>query len=89
VNVRRIEQCERPEPSGVWLAAAFACLSCAAAVVIAVLTLAPDAPVRSSELLIVAVSLIVIAVLCFLAHWDSNRGRRPRRYEVKDVAEDD
>ena len=81
---KQVEKREQPEPSGVWLTAAFAFLSCAAATLITSLALSPGTAVRSSELLITAASLAAMGVLCFLAHWDANRGRRPKRYLLKE-----
>jgi hypothetical protein len=88
-RIRKVEKYEQPEPSSVWLASAIGFLSCAATALIASLTLSPDAPVRTSELLIGAVGLTALKVLCLLAHWDTNRGRRPKRYLVREKSEDE
>lgn len=81
---KRVEKLEQPEPSGVWLAAAFAFLSFAATTLITSLTLSPGAAIRPSELLITAASLAAMGVLCLLAHWDANRGRKPKLYLVEE-----
>ena len=83
-RVKQVEKLEQPEPSGTWLAAAFAFLGCAASALITSLTLSPGAAVRRSELLVAAAFLVAMGVLCVLAHWDTNRGRRFKRYLVKE-----
>jgi hydrogenase-4 membrane subunit HyfE len=87
--IRRVEKREQPEPSSVWLTAAFALLSCAAATLVTSLTLSPGAAVRPSELLITAVGLVAMGLLCLCAHWDTNRGRKPKRYEIRELPGDE
>lgn len=86
---RQMEKREQPEPSTAWLAAAFALLSCAAATLVTSLTLSEGAAIQPSELLITAVSLAAMGMLCLLAHWDANRGRRSKRYLVKESPGDE
>jgi len=86
---KQIEKLEQPKPSGIWLAAAFALLGCAASTLITSLTLSADAAVRPSELVVAAVGLAVMGALCVLAHWDANRGRAPKRYLVKEPPGDE
>lgn len=83
-RVRQVEKQEQPEASTVWQAFAIGFLFCAAATLITSLTLSPGAAVRPSELLITAAGLAMMGVLCLLAHWDANRGRRPKRYLIKE-----
>jgi heme/copper-type cytochrome/quinol oxidase subunit 3 len=86
---KNFEKREWPEPSAVWLSAAFFFLACAAGTLTAALTLSPESGVHPSQLWIATVALIVISVVCFLAHWDVNRGRKPKRYEVKELPRDE
>jgi hypothetical protein len=87
--IRLIEEREQPEPSTVWQAFAIGFLFFAGATLIASLTLSPGVGLRSSELSIAAASLAAMAVLCFLAHWDTNRGRKPKRYLRKESRGDE
>jgi hypothetical protein len=87
-QVKQVEKHEQPGPSTIWQAFAIGFLFCAAATLITSLTLSPGAAVQPSELLITAVGLAMMGVLCFLAHWDANRGRKPKRYLVKESTSD-
>lgn len=86
---RQIEKREQPEPSTAWQAFGIGFLLFAAATLVTSLTLSSGAAVRVSELLITAVSLAAMGVLCLLAHWDANRGRRPKRYLIKELPLED
>jgi hypothetical protein len=79
-RAKQVEKREQPDPSTVWQAFAIGFLFSAAATLVTSLTLSPGAKVRPSELLIMAAGLALMGVLCFLAHWDANRGRKPKRY---------
>jgi hypothetical protein len=83
--VRRIQRRERPEPSTAWLASAFAFLTTAAGTATGSLTLSSGAAVRPLDLWIATAGLLVTAALCFLAHWDVNRGRKAKRYEIEEL----
>lgn len=74
---------ERPGPSVVWQTVAIVFVGFAFAAGIGALTVPPDAAVRVSELWISAAAFATLALACFLAHWDVNRGRRHREYETE------
>jgi hypothetical protein len=48
------------------------------------LTLSEGSAVSPSTFRIVAATMFFSAALCFLAHWDVNRGRRIRVYDVEE-----
>lgn len=83
--VRVVEERELPAPSGVWLNAAFFFLACAVGTVTAAVGLAPDAAVPSLAFWVTAPWLLLIAGICSLAHVAVNRGRTPRRREVREL----
>jgi uncharacterized membrane protein len=80
---RRIR--ELPEPSTAWRGAGAVLIGIAVGVAIFAATLSEDAPITKSALAWIAVGLCLsLAILCFLSHWDSNRGRRGKTIEVVD-----
>lgn len=84
---RRIR--EIPEPSTVWRGAGAVFVGIAVAVAITAATLSDDAPVTKSQLAWIITALCVaLAVLCFLSHWDTNRGRKRKTIEIVDEGED-
>lgn len=84
---RRIR--EVPEPSTVWRGAGAVLVGIAVAVAISAATLAEDAPISKSQLAWIVTGLCVaLAVLCFLSHWDTNRGRRRKTIEIVDEGDD-
>jgi hypothetical protein len=87
-RIRRVEERDLPEPSDLWLTAAFFFLGCAVTTVTAALTLSRDAVVSPSVLWITTPWPIFVAGLCFLAHIDVNRGRRVKRYEIEEGLND-
>lgn len=85
--MRRIR--ELPEPSTVWRGAGAVFVGIAVAVAISAATLAEDAPVTKSQLAwIVTVLCLALAALCFLSHWDTNRGRKRKTIEIVDQSDD-
>jgi len=52
---------------------------------VAALTLADDVAIRPAELWIATGGLFALAVTCFVAHLDVNRGRRSREYVIEPV----
>jgi hypothetical protein len=60
-------------------------LGFAFAAAIGALTVPDEIAVRPSELSISAVAFAALATVCFLAHWDVNRGRRSKWYETEEV----
>ena len=84
-TVRHWREREKPEPSFIWQTTAVVFLGFAFAAAMGALTVPDEMAVRPSELSISAVAFLVLAIVCFLAHWDVNRGRTSRRYETKEV----
>jgi hypothetical protein len=75
---------EVPRASSIWLHAALAVLPIAATVVLAALTVNPESAISLSLLLfVVAGFCIAITVIFLLSHWDTNRGRNTRAYEIR------
>jgi uncharacterized membrane protein len=84
---RRIR--ELPEPSTIWRGAGAALIGIAVAVAIFATALSEKAPVSKSQLgWIVAALCLLLAALCFLAHWDTNRGRKGKVVEIVDERHD-
>jgi hypothetical protein len=83
--VRVVEEREQPEPSSVWISAAFFFLACAVGTVTAALTLSPDAAVPSLAFWVTTPWLILIAGICSLAHLAVNRGRTVKRREIREL----
>jgi hypothetical protein len=86
---RRIREREQPEPSEGWLAWAVGFLFAAVSAGISALGLSTDVALRPSELWIIAGGLLLAAALCFRAHWDVNRGRRVREWEIEEKPGDE
>jgi hypothetical protein len=52
-------------------------------------TLSEDTPIAKAQLgWIVAVLCLALAALCFLSHWDTNRGRKRKVVEIVDEHDD-
>jgi anti-sigma-K factor RskA len=84
---RRIR--ELPEPSTVWRGAGAVLVGVAVAVAIFATTLSEDAPISKSQLgWVVAALCLALAALCFLSHWDTNRGRKRKVVEIIDEHDD-
>jgi len=80
---RRIR--ELPAPTTVWRGAGAVLIGIAVAVAISAATLAEGSTITKSQLAwIVAGLCLALAALCFLSHWDTNRGRRPKVIEIVD-----
>jgi hypothetical protein len=85
----RLER-EIPEKSDAWLVTGRTLLSIDVGVTLAAATSSDRIGIRPETLWVVVGALIVIAVVCFFAHWDSNRGRTFRQTEVVvEEADDD
>jgi hypothetical protein len=83
---RRIR--EIPEPSTVWRGAGAVFVGIAVAMAITAATLSDDAPVTRSQLAWIITGLcVLLAILCFLSHWDTNRGRKRRVIEIVDESD--
>ncbi len=50
--------------------------------------LSEQVAVSGSVLWTVSAAAAVLAVTCFVAHWDVNRGRRVRQWEIEEEGED-
>jgi hypothetical protein len=84
---RRIR--EIPEPSTVWRGAGAVLFGITVAAAIFATTLSEAAPISKSQLgWIVAGLCLLLAALCFLAHWDTNRGRKGKVVEIVDERDD-
>lgn len=52
-------------------------------------TLSEDTPISKSQLAWIAAGLcLALAALCFISHWDTNRGRKRKVVEIVDEHED-
>jgi hypothetical protein len=59
------------------------------AVAIFATTLSEGAPISKSQLgWIVAALCLTLAALCFVSHWDTNRGRKRKVVEIVDERDD-
>jgi hypothetical protein len=83
-RVRRWREREELEPSAVWQTVAILFLGCAFGAGVAALTVASDAGIGPAELWIFTGAFLALALTCFLAHWDVNRGRRVKEYETEE-----
>ncbi len=84
---RRIR--ELPAPTTVWRGAGAVLVGIAVAMAIFAITLSEDAPISKSQLgWIVAALCLALAALCFLSHWDTNRGRKRKVVEIVDELDD-
>jgi uncharacterized membrane protein len=84
---RRIR--EIPEPSTVWRGASAVLIGIAVAVAIFAATISEETPISKSQLGWIAASLcLLLAAICFLAHWDTNRGRKGKVVEIVDERDD-
>lgn len=74
---------EVPDASSIWLHIASAFFTTAVALAISALTLTSGATVTLTVVLLAVAGLfVVIAVICLLAQWDSNRGRKAKAFEI-------
>lgn len=82
---------EREEPAAtvIWQTVAFFFLAFAIGTGVAALTSDGAGAIQASELWISTGGLLALALVCFLAHWDVNRGRRGREYVLELVPRDD
>lgn len=87
-KVKRWQERERLEPSAVWQTIAIVFLDFAFTAGLAALTVPGNTAIKPTELWIVTGTFAALAVTCFLAHWDVNRGRRTRRYELEELSPD-
>lgn len=71
-----------PEKSDAWLIAGWALLTTTVGVATTAATASERVIVLPQTVWVIVAALLALAVVCFLAHWDSNRGRRFRHYEV-------
>lgn len=84
---RRIR--ELPEPSTVWRGAGAVLVGVAVAVAITASTLSAETPITKAQLAWIITALCAgLAALCFLAHWDTNRGRKRKTIEIVDESDD-
>jgi predicted benzoate:H+ symporter BenE len=83
---RRIR--ELPPPTTVWRGAGAVLIGIAVAVAISAATLPEDSPITKSVLAWIITALcLALAVTCFLSHWDTNRGRKPKVIEIVDESD--
>lgn len=88
-KIRRWREREKPEPSIVWQTVAIIALTSALATGIAALTVSPGAAVSPLVFGIASGVLLIYSATCFLAHWDSNRGRKSKEYEREELLSDE
>lgn len=84
-RVRRWRKRDRPEPSVVWQTVAILFLGFAFATGAGALMVSKDAAIKPVELWILTGAFFALAITCFLAHWDVNRGRRSKQYETEEL----
>jgi predicted MFS family arabinose efflux permease len=76
---------ELPEPSTIWRGAGAVLIGIAVGVAIFAATLSEDAPISKAALAWIAAALcLLLAAICFLSHWDTNRGRKGKMIEIVD-----
>lgn len=82
----RITKRERevPPESTVWAAAGVSMLTVAVGVIVSSIALSGDGKANAGILWTIAAASTVLALTCFLAHWDVNRGRRVRQAEIEE-----
>lgn len=87
---RQIRQIVRevPGPSVAWQNAGWTLLAVAFSAGLALVALQQNVPVSATVLWAVSIASAIQACLCFLAHWDSNRGRKTRVIEIVEEAGD-
>jgi anti-sigma-K factor RskA len=84
---RRIR--ELPEPTTVWRGAGAVLTGIAVAVAISAATFSEGTPITKAQLAWIITGLcLALAALCFLSHWDTNRGRKRKVIEIVDESED-
>lgn len=79
----------KPKPSTAWQAAGVLALSCAFAALLTALTVGGGAILKPWALLVLAGGLTLLALVCFIAHWTTNRGRWATTTEVRIVPLDE
>lgn len=79
----------KPKPSTAWQAAGVFALSCAFAVLLTALTVGSGAGLKFWAFLSLAGGFTLAALLCFIAHWTTNRGRWTTTAEVRIVPIDE
>ncbi len=84
-KVRHWREREKPAATATWQSVALFFLGAAAATAAAALTLADDVAVRPSELWVATGGFVALALTCFIAHRDANRGRKSREYVLEEV----
>ncbi len=78
-----------PEASSIWLVVAVTLVGIAASAAFFASTLADDAPITKSALgWAIAAVLVAFAIGCLLAHFDVNRGRKSKTFEIVDSDDD-
>jgi predicted MFS family arabinose efflux permease len=76
---------ELPEPSTAWRGAGAVLIGIAVGVAIFAATLSEGAPISKPALGWIAAALcLLLALICFLSHWDTNRGRKGKVVEIVD-----
>lgn len=86
---RQIRKRERPGPSSIWQGFAIAFLFCAIGALFTSATLSAEVAVSPLVFWVTAFWIFLVAALCFLAHWDVNRGRRAKEWEIEEVPGDE
>ena len=68
--------------------AGWAALTFAASVVLTASTVSRSVGVGKPVLWTTAIASLIVATICFVAHWDVNRGRKVRHSEIEEEKED-
>ena len=80
---RRIR--ELPAPTTAWRGAGAVLIGIAVAVAISAATLSERSPITKTQLAWIITALcLALALLCFISHWDTNRGRKRKVVEIVD-----
>jgi len=85
---RQREERERPEPTAVWQTVGVVLIGFSVSAALAAVTISEDAVVTRRELWLLTAALLIWGATCLLAHLDVNRGRRARRFEVRELPGD-
>ncbi len=87
-RITRVER-ERPEPSTIWRGAGGVFFSITAGATLTAIAASEGSVPEVPLSWVVAAASAALAVVCVLAHWDVNRGRRTKRTEILDEVEDE
>lgn len=72
----------KPDPSTVWRGAAGVAVAVAAGAIFAAITVSEESTPKIPLLWAIGIGALVVAAVCGAAHFDVNRGRKAKHYEI-------